>query len=63
MLERGFNQIIGHSFAKRVIEIAASGGHGHYVIMDGPPGCGKNLLAETFPSILPPLLKEEQLRK
>lgn len=31
--------------------------------MDGPPGCGKSLLAETFPSILPPLSKEAQLEK
>jgi magnesium chelatase family protein len=60
-IERDFNQIIGHSFAKRALEIAASGGH--YVLMDGPPGCGKSLLAETFPSILPPLSKEEQLEK
>lgn len=47
VVERDFNQIIGHEFAKRALEIAASGGH--YVLMDGPPGCGKSLLAETFP--------------
>lgn len=32
-------------------------------MMDGPPGCGKSLLAETFPSILPPLSQEAQLEK
>ncbi|WLR41555.1 YifB family Mg chelatase-like AAA ATPase [Bacillus carboniphilus] len=60
-MERDFNQIIGHDFAKRALEIAASGEH--YVLMDGPPGCGKSLLAETFRSILPPLSKEAQLEK
>jgi magnesium chelatase family protein len=58
---RDFSQIIGHDFAKRALEIAASGGH--YVLMDGPPGCGKSLLAETFPTILPSLSKESQLEK
>jgi magnesium chelatase family protein len=60
-MERDFNQILGHEFAKRALEIAASGEH--YVLMDGPPGCGKSLLAETFRSILPPLSKEGQLEK
>ena len=59
--QRNFNQVIGHDFAKRALEIAASGEH--YLLMDGPPGCGKSLLAETFPSILPPLSKEAQLEK
>ncbi|WP_209121699.1 ATP-binding protein [Alkalihalobacillus sp. BA299] len=58
---RDFNQFIGHEFAKRALEIAASGER--YVLMDGPPGCGKSLLAETFPSILPPLSNEAQLEK
>jgi magnesium chelatase family protein len=58
---RDFSQIIGHDIAKRALEIAASGGH--YVLMDGPPGCGKSLLAETFPTILPSLSKEAQLEK
>ncbi|MGE6203842.1 YifB family Mg chelatase-like AAA ATPase [Guptibacillus hwajinpoensis] len=59
--QRNFNQVIGHDFAKRALEIAASGEH--YLLMDGPPGCGKSLLAETFPSILPSLSKEAQLEK
>ncbi|MBW3110289.1 YifB family Mg chelatase-like AAA ATPase [Bacillus sp. MCCB 382] len=61
VIGRNFDQIIGHEFAKRALEIAASGEH--FVLMDGPPGCGKSLLAETFPSILPLLSKEAQLEK
>jgi magnesium chelatase family protein len=60
-VEKDFSQIVGHGFAKRALEIAAAGEH--YVLMDGPPGCGKSLLAEAFPSILPPLRKEAQLEK
>jgi magnesium chelatase family protein len=54
-----FNQIIGHSDTKRALEVAAAGGH--HVLMTGPPGCGKSMLAESFPSILPQLSKEAQL--
>jgi magnesium chelatase family protein len=54
-----FSHIIGHAHAKRALEIAAAGGHN--VLMFGPPGCGKSLLAEHFPSILPPLTSEQQL--
>ncbi|TYS17718.1 YifB family Mg chelatase-like AAA ATPase [Rossellomorea vietnamensis] len=51
--QKDFCHVIGHDGAKRALEIAAAGGHN--VLMNGPPGCGKSLLAETFPSILPPL--------
>lgn len=34
---------------------------GHHVLMTGPPGCGKSMLVESFPSIIPPLSKEAQL--
>jgi len=54
-----FEQIIGHGYAKRALEIAAAGGH--HFFMSGPPGCGKSLLAESFASILPDLTNEEQL--
>jgi magnesium chelatase family protein len=54
-----FQQIIGHFDAKNALEVAAAGGH--HVFMTGPPGCGKSLLAESFPSILPPLTQEAQL--
>ena len=51
--------MIGHEYAKRALVIAAAGEHN--VLMSGPPGCGKSLLAETFPSILPPLTNKAQL--
>ncbi|WHY00027.1 YifB family Mg chelatase-like AAA ATPase [Neobacillus sp. DY30] len=54
-----FQQIIGHSGTKRALEVAAAGEH--HVLMTGPPGCGKSMLAESFPSILPPLSKEARL--
>ncbi|WP_066321152.1 YifB family Mg chelatase-like AAA ATPase [Bacillus sp. FJAT-29814] len=54
-----FQQIIGHSASKAALEIAAAGGH--HVLMTGPPGCGKSLLAWSFPSILPALSNEAQL--
>ncbi|MFY3790509.1 YifB family Mg chelatase-like AAA ATPase [Ureibacillus sp. MALMAid1270] len=56
--DKDFKSILGHKQAKRALEIAAAGGHN--VLMVGPPGCGKSLLAETFPSILPPLTQESR---
>lgn len=54
--EKDFVHVIGHKQAKRAMEISAAGGHN--ILMSGPPGCGKSLLAETFSSILPPLEQE-----
>ena len=48
--QKDFSQIIGHEQAKQVLEIAAAGEHN--LLMSGPPGCGKSLLAETFSFIL-----------
>lgn len=56
---RDFQSSIGHHQAKRALEIAAASGHN--VLMVGPPRCGKSLLAETFPSILPGLSHDAQL--
>jgi magnesium chelatase family protein len=56
--DKEFQHVLGHEQAKRALEIAAAGGHN--VLMVGPPGCGKSLLAETFSSILPPLQQESQ---
>lgn len=52
-------QIIGHTGAKHALEVAAAGEH--HVLLTGPPGCGKSMLAESFPSILPALTKESLL--
>lgn len=57
--EKDFSHIIGHKRTKHILEIAAAGGHN--ILMSGPPGCGKSLLAESFSSILPPLTKHQQL--
>ncbi|MCM3617917.1 YifB family Mg chelatase-like AAA ATPase [Sutcliffiella horikoshii] len=54
-----FEQIVGHSYPKRAMEIAAAGGHHFFMI--GPPGCGKSMLAESFTSILPALSSQERL--
>jgi magnesium chelatase family protein len=51
--------IKGQEYAKRALEISASGGHN--LLMTGPPGAGKSILAKALPSILPPLSFEESL--
>lgn len=55
-----FAHIKGHSMVKRGLEIAAAGGHN--ILLIGPPGCGKSLMAKSFPSILPRLSLDEALK-
>jgi magnesium chelatase family protein len=49
----------GQAHAKRALEVAAAGGH--HLLMVGPPGCGKTMLARRLPGILPPLRLEEAI--
>jgi magnesium chelatase family protein len=54
-----FSEVKGQEHAKRAMEVAAAGGHN--VLMVGPPGAGKTLLARALPGILPEMSFEESL--
>jgi magnesium chelatase family protein len=54
-----FADVRGQPIAKRALEIAAAGGHN--VVLVGPPGCGKTMLARRMPSILPTMTTAEAL--
>lgn len=57
--EADMRDIQGQEYVKRAIEVAVAGGHN--ILLKGPPGAGKTLIAKTLPSILPPLSFEEAL--
>ena len=54
-----FADVKGHAHVKRALLVAAAGGH--HLLLIGPPGCGKTMLAQRIPTILPPLSRDESL--
>lgn len=57
--DKDLNEVYGHKHAKRALEIAAAGGHN--LLMIGPPGSGKTMLAERLPSIMPAMTDKQAL--
>ncbi|MEO5364692.1 MAG: YifB family Mg chelatase-like AAA ATPase [Magnetococcus sp. DMHC-8] len=56
---RNLREVKGQEYARRALEVVAAGGHN--LLMSGPPGSGKTLLAQCLPGILPPMTLDEAL--